>query len=242
MMLKDAAEAFRLLGLESVPVAMKFSLERPSGIGRLDEKLFACGMPKKAREIGPFYMDKGGQACMAGSYVMGLGDVPDAYHSGAYGAALRICKTPKAMQRIYRSLPRIEKGNVSYVSVAPLDRAEFEPDVVIVSCTTTRKAYNVLRAYSYASGKTWRGESTPALGCAWAFSYPYLTGEVNIVIPSGGMFNNHAMQEDELIVAIPVEQLHGIAKSLKEMPMVLPHHAQGGEAIRSRIRRELGLD
>jgi hypothetical protein len=56
------------------------------------------------------------------------------------------------------------------------------------------------------------------------------------------MFNNHAMQDDELIIAIPTEQLYGIAKSLKEMPIVLPHHAQGGEAIRSRIRRELGLD
>ena len=143
-MLKDAVEAFRLLGSESVPVAIKLSLEKPSGVERLDGKLYACGMVKKAREIGPFYMDKGGQACMAGSYVMGLGDVPDAYHSGAYGAALKVCKTPKAMQRIYRNLPRIEKGHVSYVSAAPLDQAEFEPDVVIVTCTTTWKAYTLL--------------------------------------------------------------------------------------------------
>jgi uncharacterized protein (DUF169 family) len=242
IMLQEAVEALRFLELERAPVAFKFSLEKPSGIKKLDRKLVACGMVKEAREIGPFYTDKDGQACMAGSYVMGLGDVPDAYESGAYGAALKICKTPKAMQRIYRNLPRIQKGRASYVSVAPLDKAEFEPDVVIVTCTTTWKAYTLLRAYTYDSGKTWRGESSVALGCAWMFSYPYVTGELNVVIPSGGMFNNRVIQKDELIIAIPLEQLYGIVRNLKEMPMILPHHAPGGEAIRNRIRKELGIE
>jgi uncharacterized protein (DUF169 family) len=68
-MLKDAVEAFGQLELERMPVAFRFSLEKPSGIKKLDEKVVACGMVKKAREIGPFYTDKDGQACMAGSFV-----------------------------------------------------------------------------------------------------------------------------------------------------------------------------
>jgi uncharacterized protein (DUF169 family) len=239
---KDVVEAFGLLELERVPVAFKFSLEKPSGIKRLDEKVVACGMVKRAREVGPFYSDNDGQKCMAGRFVLGFGDVPDVFESGEYGAALKYAKTPKAMQRIYRTLPKIEKGHASYVCAAPLDKAEFEPDVVVVTCNTTWKAFNLLRAYSYDSGKTWKGESTPALGCAWMFSYPYITGEVNVVIPSGGMFNNNAIDRDELIIAIPLDQLYGIVRNLKEMPMVLPAQAPGGEEWKRKLRKDLGIE
>jgi uncharacterized protein (DUF169 family) len=241
---KDVVEAFGLLELERAPVAFKFSLEKPSGLKRLDEKVIACGMIKKAREVGPFYSDNDGQACIAGRFVLGFGDAPHAFECGAYGAALKICKTPKAMQRMYRSLPMIEKGHASYVCAAPLDKAEFEPDVVVVTCNTTWKAFNLLRAYSYDSGKTWKGESTPGLGCAWMFSYPYITGEANVVIPSAGMFNpyNNAIDRDELIIAIPLEQLYGIVRNLKEMPMVLPAHAPGGDEWKRKLRKELGIE
>ncbi len=238
---KNAVEAFKLLKLEDMPIAVNLSLEKPSGLKRLNDKIVACCMIKKAREIGPFYTDKNGQSCEAGSFVMGLSDIPDAYESGAYGAALKICKTPKVMQRIYRELPIIDKGYAHYISVAPLDQADFEPDIVVVTCTTTWKAYTLLRAYTYNSGKTWKGESSPAPGCSWMFAYPYVRGEINIVIPSGGMFRTHAMRENELIIVIPIEQLNGVVQGLEEMPLILPHHRPGGEKVRNRIRKKLGL-
>ena len=239
---KDVLEAFGKLELERVPVAFRFSLDKPKGLQRLDEPLIACGMVKKAREIGPFYSDHDGQKCLAGRYVLGLGDVPEVFENGAYGSALKYAKTPKAMQRIYRKLPKIEKGHVSYVSAAPLDKAEFEPDVVVVTCATTWKAFNLLRAYSYDSGKTWKGESTAALGCAWMFSYPYITGEVNFVIPSGGMFHNHVIDRDEMIIAIPLEQLYGLVRNLKEMQMIMPAQAPGGDEWKRQLRKDLGID
>ena len=75
-------------------------------------------------------------------------------------------------------------------------------------------------------------------------SYPYITGEVNIVIPNAGMFNpiNNVIDRDELIIAIPLEQLYGIVRNLKEMPMVLPSQAPGGEEWKRKLRKELGIE
>ena len=43
------------------------------------------------------------------------------------------------------------------------------------------------------------------------------------------MFNNHAMDRDEPMIAILLDQPYGIARNLKEMPMVLPARARRAE-------------
>ena len=62
------------LNLEVKPVAVGFLNEAPEGIEKEDYPYSLCEMPRRAREVGPFYTNHE-EACPAASYFFGFTDV-----------------------------------------------------------------------------------------------------------------------------------------------------------------------
>jgi uncharacterized protein (DUF169 family) len=225
------------------PVGIKFLGKRPGMIERLDGKMTLCEMLKRAQEGNVFYADKENHTCDAGSYVLGLAEAPEPYISGAFGAGLKIFEEPRSAGRLYHYIPKIGKGVVNYVAFSPLDKLPFDPDVLIILAKTSQTEI-LLRAMSYRTGKMWSSKFSPAIGCAWIYIYPYLTGELNYTIAGlgHGMKRRKLFPEGQQLVSIPFDLLPAMLQTLRDMPWVLPaYEADGVEFVRQLLLK-LGIN
>jgi uncharacterized protein (DUF169 family) len=224
------------------PVSVKFLAKRPDRIERLNENMALCEMLKKAQEGNVFYADKENHTCDAGPYVLGQADAPEPFISGRFGAGLKIFEEPRSASRLYLYIPRIGRGVVNYIAFSPLGELPFEPDVLIILAKTSQTEI-ILRAMSYRTGKMWSSKFSAAIGCAWIYVYPYITGELNYTTAGlgHGMKRRNLFPEGHQLISIPFDLLPSILQTLQEMPWVLPAYKPDGMEFVRRLLIELGI-
>lgn len=227
---------------DTPPVGVKFLAKRPDTVARLDETMALCEMLKKAQEGTAFFADAENHTCEAGLYVLGQSDISAPFASGDFGAGLKIFDGPRSASRLYSHIPKIGRGIVNYVVFSPLDKLTFDPDLLIL-LAHSRQTEIVLRAMSYRSAKLWVSRFSPAIGCAWTYSYPYLTGELNYFITGlgHGMKRRKLFPEGRQIISIPFDLLPLLMETLQEMPWVLPAYKPDGPQFVKRLLQELGI-
>ena len=224
------------------PVGVKFLAKRPDMVERLNENMALCEMLKRAQEGDAFYADKENHTCEAGLYVLGQADAPDPYLSGEFGAGLKIFEEPRSASRLYQYIPRIGKGVVNYIAFSPLNKLLFDPDVLIILAKTSQTEI-LLRAMSYRTGKMWSSKFSPAIGCAWIFIHPYVTGELNYTITGlgHGMKRRKLFPEGQQLLSIPFDLLPSMLQTLQDMSWVLPAYEPDGAEFVRRLLIELGI-
>ncbi len=224
------------------PVGVKFLAKRPEGIERLNENLALCEMLKRAQEGNPFFVDKENHACEAGTYVLGQTDAPEPFISGQFGAGLKIFEEPRCASRLYQYIPRIGKGVANYIAFSPLSQLLFDPDVLIILANTSQTEI-LLRAMSYRTGKMWLSKYSAAIGCAWIYVYPYVTGELNYTVTGlgHGMKRRKLFPEGHQLVSIPFDLLPSMLQALRDMLWVLPAYETDGPEFVRRLLVKLGM-
>ncbi len=224
------------------PVGVKFMVKQPDGVERLNGNMTLCEMLKNAQDGNVFYADKENHTCEAGLYVLGQADAREPYISGEFGAGLKIFEEPRSASRLYQYIPRIGKGVVNYITFSPMDKLPYEPDVLIILAKASQTEI-LLRAMSYRTGKMWSSKFSPAIGCAWIFTYPYLTGELNYTITGlgHGMKRRKLFPEGQQLVSIPFDLLPSILQTLQDMPWVPPSCEPDGAEFVKRLCKKLGF-
>ena len=224
------------------PVGVKFLVERPEEVNRLAGNMALCEMLKRAQEGYAFYADLENHTCPAGPHVLGQAEASEAFLSGRFGAGLKIFEDPRAASRLYQYIPRIGRGVVNYVAFSPLDKLSYDPDVMVLLANTSQ-AEILLRAMSYRTGQMWSSRFSSAIGCAWVFIHPYLTGELNYVSTGlgHGMRRRGLFPEGLQLISIPFDILSSMLQTLQDMPWVLPAYEPDGAEFVRRLLGELGL-
>ena len=224
------------------PVGVKFLAERPKGIEKLNENIALCEMLKKAQEGKVFFVDKENHTCEAGLYVLGQADAPEPYTSGQFGAGLRIFEEPRSASRLYQYIPTMGKGVANDIAFSPLSKLSFDPDVLIILAKTSQTEV-LLRAMSYRTGKMWLSRYSAAIGCAWLYVYPYVTGELNYTLTGlgHGMRRRKLFPEGQQLVSIPFDLLPTLLQALRDMPWVLPAFEPDGPEFVRNLLVKLGM-
>jgi uncharacterized protein (DUF169 family) len=227
---------------ERQPVGVKFLAKQPDKIERLDGKMALCEMLKQAQEGAAFFADAQNHTCEAGLYVLGQADISAPFASGAFGAGLKIFEAPRSASRLYLHIPKIGSGIVHYVAFSPLNQLQFEPDLLIL-LANTQQTEIILRAMSYRSGNIWTSKFSAAIGCAWTYIYPYLTGELNYFVTGlgHGMKRRKLFPEGRQMISIPFDLLSSLMQTLQEMPWVLPAYKPDGPEFVRRLLDKLGI-
>jgi uncharacterized protein (DUF169 family) len=225
------------------PVGVKFLAQRPDTVERLDENMALCEMLSKAQEGDAFFADAQNHTCGAGLYVLGQADITAPFASGNFGAGLKIFEAPRSAGRLYHYIPKIESGVVNYIAFCPLDRLEFDPDLLILLASTSQTEI-LLRAMSYRTGSMWVSKFSAAIGCAWTYSYPFLTGKLNYFVTGlgHGMKRRKLFPEGRQILSIPFDLLPSLIQTLQDMPWVLPAYKPDGPEFVRRLIDKLGID
>jgi uncharacterized protein (DUF169 family) len=220
---------------EVPPVGVKFLSKRPDMVERLEEKMALCEMLKKAQGGSAFFAE-------AGMYVLGQADIGEPFVNGDFGAGLKIFEEPRSASWLYLHIPKIGRGIVNYVAFSPLDQLRFEPDLLIL-LASTHQTEIILRAMSYRSAKIWLSKFSPAIGCAWTYSYPFLTGELNYFATGlgHGMKRRKLFPEGRQIISIPFDLWPSLLQTLQDMPWVLPAYKPDGPEFVRRLLDKLDI-
>ena len=227
---------------DTPPVGVKFLNRQPDMVARLNQNMALCEMLKKAQEGAAFFADAENHTCEAGLYVLGQSDISAPFASGDFGAGLQIFEGPRSASRLYLYIPKIGRGVVNYIAFSPLERLAFDPDLLIL-LTHPYQAEILLRAVSYRSAKMWVSKFSPAIGCAWTYTYPFLSGELNYFMTGlgHGMKRRKLFPEGRQIISIPFDILPSLLETLKEMPWVLPAYKPDGPEFVKRLLQKLGV-
>lgn len=238
---------FARFAFDYQPVGVKFLLTKPEGIQQLAHPAAFCEMLKIAQDADPFYAAKENHECAAGPILLGMKEPDPVFESGQIGPKLGVYEDPRANRRIYQAMPRLAKGSVNYIAFSALPKLSFDPDLLMITAKPSQ-AEIVLRAAGYKNGSGWNARGTTVLGCAWLYLYPYVQGEVNMMVTGlhHGMKARNLFPEGLLLLSLPFDLLPGITASLKTMNWDLPQYHWGKEMhckhmqeIASEVRQEL---
>jgi uncharacterized protein (DUF169 family) len=226
--LRQDLTAFDKLKFEMPPVGIKFLFFKPDGIEPLgaDKNLSFCEMLREAQQGRiPFYFSKDNNETCVGKILLGMEEMEPFAESGQIGARLEIFQEPRANYILYQHVPKFEKGIVNYVAFSPMDQLAFEPDVLIMT-TSPSQAEIVMRAMTYSTGELYISRTTPVMGCAWIYIYPFQSGKVNYIIPDmvHGMKGRELWPEGSILLSLPYHWISTIAQNLQEMKMHLSSH------------------
>jgi uncharacterized protein (DUF169 family) len=219
---------FTKFGFERSPVGIKFQFFRPDGIDALamDKELSLCEMLREAQTAqSPFYLGKDQRETCVGKILLGIEDMEAFAESGQIGEKLQIFQEARANYAFYKHVPKFDKSIVNYVLFAPLDQMTFEPDLLILTANHSQ-AEIVLRSMTYSTGELYNSRTTPVMGCAWIFIYPFQSGKVNFILPDmiHGMKGRELFPNGSVLISIPYNWIPTMTHNLKEMPWHLPSH------------------
>jgi uncharacterized protein (DUF169 family) len=165
-------------------------------------------------------------------------DSDPVFESGRVGPKLEIFRDAPANRGIYQSVPKLAKDTANYIAFSPLDKLSFEPDVLIVTADPSQTEI-ILRANSYDTGNMWSAKGTPVAACAWLYIYPYVSGELNFMMPafSFGMKSRRLFPEGLLLISIPRDLLPSIVRNLQDMKWIPHSFTIGREEHKKKARR-----
>ncbi len=207
-----------LLKLENEPVAIKWSVKEPKNVEKEEGKSRFCTKLEKAMKGEMFYATAEEEECMGGARYSGLKDMrelPANAQSGAFLVPRGLYKDIPAVQRSWKNDINIKPGIFNAVIFAPLNKAEFDPDVVFIVCNA-KQGMEILHANAYDSGAHGLGADAVPVCCSMAAT-PYMTGKVTYGFGDVGARKNMDINQEDIMVSIPASDLSRIVSNLKEM-------------------------
>jgi len=233
----DRYAVLEKFNFERPPVGVKFLPVKPRGLERPGKLLDFCEMLVEAQNGKAFYVTEDDFTCV-GPMLLGMREMESKSESGLVGVKLGVFKEARANRRIYSSLPRLSGNIIKYVSFAPVDKMDFDPDILII-LSSVSQAEILNRARAYTSGEPWTAKATSVAGCAWIYIYPYLTGEINLTVTGFGfgMKARGLFPEGRILMTIPWERIGDVLQNLNEMEWVPESFSIGAEAHKNKMKR-----
>lgn len=214
---------YKKFNFERPPVGVRFLRRIPEGIERLGKTMALCEMINEAQKRdSPFYIDKDNEDC-AGAMILGMVAPTPIPGGGELGVKWGIYQDARVNERLVAEAPKMSPGNIKYIVFSPLQKIDFEPDLLFL-VATVNQAEIVLRAMSYSTSELWTSLATSGGACAYLFAYPYLSGKVNYVTTglTLGLKGRRTYPEGLLLFSIPYDRIPVITRNLEKMEWVLP--------------------
>lgn len=211
-------ELNELLGLKGSPVAVKLvknADEIPDGYKKVDEKKRHCEFVQDARLKGnKGYATSEEHLCKGGAGVMGIETLPESVATGSMYYKLGNFETAEGALDTVNAIPKVEENY--YASLyAPLESAEFEPDVIVL-ILTPKQALKVSQAYLRKNGGRISSDYSGIQSlCADAVAAVKERGIPNMTLGCNGSRKFAEIADEEIIIGLPPENIKDIVDALK---------------------------
>lgn len=211
----------RYLRLSTFPVAVKFLRgwdEMPARAKRpgkdLNNRFTTCQAISMSRRYGwVLALGREDSSCVLGAVALGLERRLPHYAEGnlcveMYTANLRAGRASE------KSVPRFPEGEYVGVVTAPLNRAAFQPDSIIVYGNGAQ-IMRLGQAWLWKRGGTLRSEFRGRIDCADLAIAPVISGEPQMIVPCTGDRIFGQVQDHEVAFSFPFSLMDEIVEGLE---------------------------
>jgi uncharacterized protein (DUF169 family) len=216
----QASEALKkALGLTTSPVAIRIvhkKEEIPQGVERLDKTVRHCQMVTLARKEGRvFYSTVENHECVGGAWSLGLREISESLKTGDFYFRLGKFESAAACKRTIDQIPHLESGATYATMYAPLEKAPFPPQVVLI-VAPARAMLKLAQATLYQLGGRVHSQFSGIQSvCADATAQTYLTGTANYSLGCDGSRKFSGIEDGELVMGFPAEMLPQMVRAVE---------------------------
>jgi uncharacterized protein (DUF169 family)/NAD-dependent dihydropyrimidine dehydrogenase PreA subunit len=222
-----------ILELRKSPVAIRLVRQPedvPSEVMPLDFPVRHCVSINMAAHGAVFYLPASRHACSAAKAALGIEPLPEKVRNGKVPYMHGLAASQESAARTMAEIPKLPQRSAIGTLLAPLDKAPFEPDVVVLT-VTPKQAMWVSIALLFKDGGPRLTASFAGMqaSCGDVTALPMLSGKVNFSLGCYGCRSEGKLGEDEMYVGIPIGQLAGVASGLKGLRKAMRNLEKGKE-------------
>lgn len=198
----------KLLGREEqLPVKVKIPSKD------LGQPVAICQALGFARKYGwTVALNGADQACPIGSVVMGWGEALPYYSEGNLAQGM-YTETLEAGAKSEAAVRRFELHKYAYLVVGPLERIDFQPDIVLVYGTPAQ-VMRLVQGALYKQGGCITSSFSGRAECSESIVNTVITGQYQVVLPGNGERVFGQAQDEELAFAIPYGKIQDVLAGL----------------------------
>jgi len=204
-----------ILNLRREPAAVRLIRdgEEPPNYPAADKQMSHCQAVASAVGGNAFILMHDMQECKVGSSALGMAATPDKVRSGEFHYGIGAHDTVDATEKMIAARSEVSfkvKGAV----YAPLSKADFEPDVVIVEDIPERIYWFVPLSTAKEGGRADFSTAPFQAACVDCVAVPMATGKINVSFGCFGCRKRTDIRNDELLIGIPYSMIPGMVKTL----------------------------
>ena len=197
--------------LKSFPVAFKLfenkkSLSTVPFIRRMNNKSTLCQLTNLVRNfdwtVGADLDDFMSVMCAS---IIGLTDIPDYMKDGTFRSIVWT-KSRADGKKFENAIPRLPAGKYEAVAMAPLVYNPFDPDIVLIYANPAQMML-LINSLQFENYEVMQFYCVGETSCSDAIARCYLNRKPALSIPCYGERRYGHAQDDELVMAIPVEMM-----------------------------------
>ncbi len=202
------------LNLKTSPVSVKlFEKEKDAEeIFEKTNKTIHCQAIITASKGKSFYGTIAEIGCPIGAGILGLKKLPEKILNGSQFDKMNVTSSQESGKALIDSVAK--NNTIEAIAYMPLEDSKIEPDVVVV-IAKPRQIFDLIRANTYQEGKRMDNSvgGTQSL-CGDIVVNSIQTNEPHISFGCIGSHIATELQEDQVIIGIPISKLEEIANSL----------------------------
>jgi len=213
---KISATLKEALHLTGSPVAVKLVSspdQIPAGIPEIEETVRHCRMVSLAREGKIFFAPDAKHQCGGGAWVLGLREIGPSMDSGEHYLKLGKYSSLGASKRTVYNVPALPLSTYATV-YAPLEKATFIPDVVIIFANPFSMLKLAQSALFRLGGRLYPEFAGIQSICSDATAYVYQNGEPNFSLGCDGSRKFSGIADEEMVAGLPAERLEELAEAV----------------------------
>ncbi len=158
-------------------------------------------------------MGKEDMLCPLGALTLGFLPAKEKFLDGSFNFPFWV-KSQDARAKISRNLPRFEYGKYTHLVVAPLHRADFEPQVIIVYANPAQLS-RLIQAATCGTGEPIVSSSVGGLACFTYITQAILADRCQLIVSGAGDRVMAQTQDHEATFTIPLSKVDGVVKGLE---------------------------
>jgi len=161
-------------------------------------------------------------ACKIGALAVGLQPFDEAIGSGEIGVRDCVRGSDELCREMFETLPRIGYGEVEAFACAPLGGMDLEFDQVVFYGTPL-EVLKIVQAYLWGNGARLGFSTCAKYGvCVEGMAGSYRAKEPSLGFPCRGERVSSIVQEQEMFIVVPAEDLDGVIEGLEKTRHLLP--------------------
>jgi len=229
-----------LLGMDSYPVGVKFFFDNEN-LPQRAEKLSGyryCQALMKARHGEHVLLDADGINCPAAAAAFGFKALPEGLKTGKGLVGFGIVNKESTGRNMFEAMTKIEPGILKSLYLFPVEKADIEPDIVVVEDETEKLMWIALAYLNIKGGK--RVESSTAIlqaTCVDATIIPFKEQRLNMSMGCYGCRDATDIGNNETVLGFPFKDFQTILENLKFLNLKAIPNSRGKNALTLLIKK-----